>query len=408
MRILLLSQWFTPEPTFKGVGFARALRARGHHVQVLTGFPNYPGGKLYPGYKVQPHTLEVLDGIPVHRVPLYPSHDSGRLGRLANYASFALSAAILGPALIEPADVAYVYHPPITIGIPALSLKMLRGIPFVLDIQDLWPDTLAATNMVSNKAVLGATGRFCSAIYRSASRLVVLSPGFKSVLVSRGVPEDKIEVIYNWCDGDVASPAPSSRKLADGIDWEGRFNIIFAGTMGKAQDLDTVLRAAALLQADTPQVQFVLIGGGVEVKRLRAAAEEMALTNVQFLPRVPMREIGAILSSAEALLIHLRADPLFEITIPSKTQAYLAAGRPILMGVNGDARNLLREAGAGICFEPGDAEGLAASTRLLVNMSQEDRERLGLNGRAYYVNNLSLDIGVSRFELLLDEVATGG
>jgi len=238
--------------------------------------------------------------------------------------------------------------------------------------------------------------------------LVVLSPGFKKVLVSRGVPEDKIEVIYNWCDEDVVSPAPSSRKLAAGIDWEGRFNIIFAGTMGKAQDLDTVLRAAALLQADTPQVQFVLIGGGIEVKRLRAAAEEMALTNVHFMPRVPYSEIGPILALADALLIHLRADPLFEITIPGKTQAYLAASRPILMGVNGDAKSLVEEAGAGICFEPGDAEGLAASTRLLVSMSQEDRESLGLSGRTYYVNNLSLDIGVSRFELLLDEVATGG
>jgi glycosyltransferase involved in cell wall biosynthesis len=213
MRILLITQFFQPEPQIKGLPFARELQRRGHDVEVLTGFPNYPGGRLYPGYRVRALQREVMDGVPVARVPLYPSHDLSRLGRVANYASFALSSALLGAALTRRPDVAYVYHPPATMGLAALAQRALRGVPVVYDVQDLWPDTLRATGMVSGSAVLGAVGAWCRLVYRAAARVVVLSPGFRERLVARGVPADKIDVIYNWAD-ESAVGAPAGRDPA--------------------------------------------------------------------------------------------------------------------------------------------------------------------------------------------------
>ncbi|MEX2283729.1 MAG: glycosyltransferase family 4 protein [Gemmatimonadota bacterium] len=402
-----MSQWFTPEPTFKGLGFARALQARGHEVEVLTGFPNYPGGSLYPGYRIRPHQTEELGGIRIHRVALYPSHDSSRVGRVANYGSFALSAATIGAAVVRSADVAYVYHPPATIGLPALAIRALRRIPFVYDIQDLWPDTLAATGMISNKAVLKAVGRWCRLVYRFAAKIVVLSPGFKQALLARGVPAEKLEVVYNWCDEEGIRAEPADPERARALGMFGRFNIVFAGTMGRAQGLDTVLSAAQILENEVPHAQFVMIGGGIEVERLQTMTRQLNLKNVIFLPRVPMSEIGSVLSLSDALLVHLRDDPLYAITIPSKTQAYLAAGRPILMGVRGNAADIVREANAGVCFPPDDPAALAEAVRSLVNATADEREQQGRNGREFYRNRLCMEVGIQRFEQLFTEAALG-
>jgi glycosyltransferase involved in cell wall biosynthesis len=404
MRILMLTQWFDPEPTFKGLAFARELVRRGHEVQVLTGFPNYPGGKLYEGYRVRWLQREMHDGISVLRVPLYPSHDNSVLGRVANYASFAVSAAFLGALLIRPADVMYVYHPPATVGFAASVISMVRGIPFVYDIQDLWPDTLSATGMLNNRGVLGLVGAVCKFIYCRASKIAVLSPGFKEMLEGRGVPADKIEVIYNWCDEENIQKLASAGGLAELHGLSGRFNIVFAGTMGKAQALDAVLDAARIVMDSQPAVQFVFVGGGIEVERLKRKAAEMGLTNVRFLPRMPMQEIGALLSLADVLLVHLRDDPLFRITLPSKTQAYMAAGRPILMAVRGDAANLVEQARAGLCCQPEDAAGMAAAVERFHDMPREELNNMGENGRRFYAANLCLTAGAEKFESLFASV----
>ena len=199
MRILMLTQWFNPEPIFKGLTFAKELVRRGHEVEVLTGFPNYPGGEIYQGYRQRLWQREVLDDIPVVRVPLYASHDSSSFRRALNYGSFALSSASLGAGLIKRPDVMYVYQP-ITIGLAATVIKYLRQTPFVIDIQDLWPEFLPATGMINNKKALWLIGKWCEFVYRQASRVTTLSPGFKEAIVNRGIPADKVEVVYNWCD----------------------------------------------------------------------------------------------------------------------------------------------------------------------------------------------------------------
>ena len=220
MKILFLTQWFEPEPTFKGLLFARELAARGHEVEVLTGFPNYPGGKVYPGYRIRPWVREQIDGIDMLRVALYPSHNNSGLHRALNYLSFALSAAVIGTALIRKPDVVYVYHPPITVGFAATVIGFFRRTPFVYDIQDLWPDTVAASGMMSNPAALALLGKLCNFVYRRARHITVLSPGFKEQLVGRGVPPDKIDVIYNWCDEKALKPRP---QICNAIGRNGSF-----------------------------------------------------------------------------------------------------------------------------------------------------------------------------------------
>ena len=405
MRILILSQWFQPEPFYKGVSFAQELVKLGHEVEVLTGFPNYPGGKLYDGYKIKFFQREMIGGIPVIRVPLYPSHDSNSIKRILNYTSFALSASLLGFFLVRRPDVIYVYHPPATIGLPALFLHFLYRSPFVYDIQDLWPDTLAASGMLDNSTALWMVEKWCRIIYSRAAKIAVLSPGFKEMLIRRGVPEHKIEVIYNWCEDDKIRATAQNEDLACELGMAGRFNIVFAGTMGKAQALDAILEAALLLRDKLPKVQFVFVGGGIDVDRLKERTIEQGLTNVRFLSRRPPSEIGDILNLGDVLLVHLRDDPLFRITIPSKTQAYMAAGRPILMSVKGDAAALVEKAGAGFTCTPEDPQAITDAVEKFYNMTREELDLMGHNGKMFYEQELSLRIGARRFEEIFCSVA---
>jgi len=404
MKILILTQWFDPEPTFKGLLFARELAARGHEVEVLTGFPNYPGGVVYPGYRIRPWVREKIDGINVLRVALYPSHNNSGFHRSLNYLSFALSAAVLGATLIRKPDVIYVYHPPITVGFAATVIGFLRRTPFVYDIQDLWPDTIAATGMISNTATLTLLGKWCKFVYRRARHIVVLSPGFKEQLIQRGVPSDKIDVIYNWCDESVFTFEDEPGTRLGGAD---RFCILFAGTMGLAQGLDSVLHAAQICRTTVPTAEFIFIGGGVERSRLESMAQEMQLDNVRFFTRQPMHAMGHVLAGADALMVHLKNDPLFRITIPSKLQAYLAAAKPILMGVSGDAAELIKQSRSGVVCEPDNPQSIAEAVKALVNADRGRLAEMGHAGRDFYNREMSVSVGVDKFERIFKMIATG-
>jgi colanic acid biosynthesis glycosyl transferase WcaI len=375
--------------------FTRELVQQGFDVEFVTGFPNYPGGKVYAGYKIKLIQRECIDGVHITRLPLYPNHGQSAIKRILNYASFAASALFYGLFMAKRADVMYAYHPPLTVGIAASLIRWVRGIPLVYDIQDMWPDTLRATGMLNNPRALALVGRVCDWVYKRVDQLVVLSPGFKRLLVQRGVPEGKIDVIYNWADESaLMSPEgalPAAFPAAD------RFRVVFAGNMGKAQALDAVLDAAAILQARGSRASLVMLGGGVEVRRLKTRALEMKLGNVVFLPPVPMSEVGTVLAAADVLLVHLRRDPLFEITIPSKTQAYMAVGRPLLMAVNGDAADLVRQANCGLTAESENPLALADAVDRLAAMPADEMSTMGENASRYYREALGLNVGVSKF-----------
>ena len=396
MRILLLEQFFDPEPTFKGLAFAKALIGQGHEVEVLTGFPNYPGGKLYPGYRMALWQREHMDGVRVNRVMLYPSHNKSAVRRIANYLSFAISASILGPLLVRKPDIVYVYHPPATIGLPAMILRALWRVPFVYDIHDLWPDTVATSGMMNNRLLIGLLDRFCDLVYRQADRLVVVSRGFRRALLRRGVPEEKVHLIHNWADERSIQALPRDNKLAEELGLSGKFNVLFAGTMGTAQALDAVLDAALICATSAANVQFVFVGGGVDRERLEQQARAMGLANVVFLPVRPMNEMSPLLALADGVLVHLKDAPLFHITIPSKTQAYMAVGKPILMAVAGDAAELVEAAGAGTTCAAEDAHSIAAAVQRLQATAPAELEAMGARGKDFYDRNLSMAVGVAK------------
>lgn len=405
MRILILTQWFDPEPFYKGIPFAKELVKLGHEVEILTGFPNYPGGKIYDGYRIKFLQRENMSGISVIRAPLYPSHDASAIKRILTYVSFALSATIIGLFSVRPTDVIYAYHPPATIGLPALIISFFRQTPFVYDIQDLWPDTLLTTGMIKNQIILDIIDIFCKYVYSRASKITVLSPGFKSVLIDRGVSEKKIEVVYNWCDDSHISQNYSQNTLKNKIGMAGKFNILFAGNMGKAQALDAVLNAAEDIESRLPSIQFVFIGGGVDTGRLKQKAKRLNLKNVLFIPQQPVSEIGKFLNSADAVLVHLKKDPLFKITIPSKIQAYMAAGKPILIGVEGAAAELVKQAGAGISFLPENPDSIIQAVDKMYTMSSVDLKKMGEAGKLFYEKELSLRIGSKKFEQILQKAS---
>jgi len=401
-RILLITQWFDPEPTFKGILFAKELVSRGFEVEVITGFPNYPGGTLYDGYRIKVIQKEIIDGVLVTRVPLYPSHNKNKLGRVFNYLSFAFSSLIYGLFFSKRADVIYAYHPPLTVGITAFIIKLFRRVPVVLDIQDMWPDTLKATGTISNSRLLGSVSKVCNFIYSGVTKIVVLSPGFKDLLIDRGVPESKIEVIYNWADEKVlrtsANETPKELASIKG------FKILYAGNAGEAQGLNVILDTALLIKDDVPKLQFIVLGKGLQIDDLKRRAIGLNLDNVHFLDAVGREEVGGFLGSADALLIHLRADPLFKITIPGKTQAYMAVGKPIIIGVSGDASNLVLRADCGVCFEPENSVALAEAVKSLMLLDSTDILKLEKNSKKFYDENLSVKAGVNSFANIFNQL----
>jgi glycosyltransferase involved in cell wall biosynthesis len=392
LKILLMTQWFDPEPTFKGLLFAKELQAKGNEVEVITGFPNYPGGKVYDGYKIKLYQKEEIDGVVVHRVPLYPSHDGSALKRIVNYLSFFFASFFCGVFRASKPDVIYSYHPPLTTALSAMLVGFFRRRSYVVDIQDLWPDTLEATGMLNNKRVLGIVEWVCQLVYKRASRLIVLSPGFKKRLVEGGVSESKIDVIYNWCDeAALRNPDHCSVQLCE----NGNRNLLFAGNLGHAQGLPAVISAAKILQERRIPVNIVLVGDGVAKSEAEDIVRKDELENVFFVPRIPMMEVGSLLAKADMLLVHLTSDPLFAITIPSRTQAYMAVGKPIVMGVEGDASNIVEQADCGVICEPNNAQSIAAEVEKLALCSREELDCLGDRARSFYDMNMSVHHGVT-------------
>lgn len=406
-KLIIFTQWFEPEPTFKGLLFAKELQNQGYEVHVVTGFPNYPGGKLYPGYRVRLFQKELKDGVSINRIPLYPSHDRSPLKRSLNYLSFCFSLITYGLFFMPSADVIYAYHPPLTIGIAAIVIKLFRRIPFVYDIQDLWPDTLLATNMVNNRWVIHLIRLFCQFVYYQANHIVVLSPGFKQRLVDRNVSESKISIIYNWAD-EMSDLKKSTRNNVflptPFLDLKNNFVILFAGNVGKAQGLDTIIRSAEITQANASNIHWVIIGSGLEYANVQTLISSKKLSNVLMLPRVPMAEVNAYLDKANALIVHLRDYHLFEITIPSKIQAYMRVGKPLLTALKGDGAFLVRDAKCGLVVDPEDHHAIAKAAEQLSVMSLDDLSIMAKNASNYYSSNLSLTIGVDQFVKVFDSV----
>ncbi len=396
-RILFLSQLFDPEPTLKGLHFVRELARHDIEAEVVTGFPNYPGGKIYPGFRKRWLERQAIDGIAVIRLATYMSHSSSTAKRIVCYASFLVTSLFYMLFMAKRSDLVYVYYPTLTAGLSAVCAKWVRRTPVVLDIQDMWPDSLGASGMMTNRYLLGIANFLCGVLYRNCNHILVQSPGFKRLLIERGVPPVRITVLYNWADE--ASPEGAEKAgdaacagfvAGDGI----RF--LFAGNMGSAQGLSALVDAARLLQDAGANATLLLMGGGTEQPGLEAQATRLGLNNLRFLPRVPMSDVQGYLSGADVLIVHLKDEPLFRVTIPSKTQAYLRAGRPILMAAPGDAADLIDRAGAGVIAIPEDPRDLADKMLLLAGLTPDECAEMGARGLRFYRANLAMTLAIDK------------
>jgi glycosyltransferase involved in cell wall biosynthesis len=396
LRIADVTQWFDPEPNvIKGLAFVQALQAAGHEVTVVTGFPNYPDGRIYAGYRLRPVQHEMIDGVRVVRLPLYPSHDRSSLRRSLNFCSFFVSVFAYLALRRSRFDLAYVYHPPITVGLAAALLR----IPFVLDVQDLWPDTIAATGMAGASRLQRPIGTCCRFVYARAAAIATQSEGIRAALIGRGVPAEKITVIRNWAD-------PQFEGLPLQRSERGPFTLVYGGNLGRAQQLVNLMQAAAILQRERPDIQIKLFGSGLDEAQLRKTVARDGLANVQFTGRVSAAEMAQEFAKADALLLHLGDDPLFAITIPSKTQTYLALGRPIVAAVNGEAAEILRESGAAIVVPPANPPALAEAIKEMADLPEARRIAMGRSGAEFYARHFSFSQGVARTLALLEGTYT--
>jgi glycosyltransferase involved in cell wall biosynthesis len=400
-KILFLTQIFDPEGAFKGLSFAKALRDRGFDVEVLTGFPNYPQGRVQPGYRIRPYQRDLMDGIVVHRVPLYPSHDRSSLRRSATYLSFFASALIFCLLRGRRYDAIYVYHPPMTVGFAAAVSGLFTRRPFVIDIQDLWPDSVMVSGMAGGRAERGLRA-MCDFVYRRAARVVVQSNGMGDALAERGVASAKLRTIYNWADEQAA--VAHGRTDLTPYRFENRFTFVYGGNMGPHQALDAVVEAAIKAQARIPAIQLLLVGEGIELPRLRRVVAERGVDAVRLMPPVRQSQIADVFANANVLVVHLANLDFFRFTVPSKTQFYLAMGKAILGGLEGEAAQLIAQAHAGLTVEPENIDAIADAMIELATMSNTSLRKMGESGRHFYHDRLSFDRAITETVSVLDEV----
>lgn len=392
MRVLVLTQYFWPE-TFPISAEAARLRDRGHEVTVLTGKPNYPGGRILPGYRLWGVQREHHQGCEIIRLPLIPRGASGSVRLALNYLSFVLFGLVLGPIVLrrKEFDAILVYAPsPLLQAIPALLIARLKHAAVLVWVQDLWPESLSATGAVRNPRVLAAVRWIVKRIYLASDLILVPSRGFIGPIADIAEVGERLRYVPNPVPAlhDGSGPDPAVAALATRIA-EG-FSVVFAGNFGRAQALDTVVEAAGYLR-DVPGLKIYLIGSGRIENDLRTAIRSSRLENVILPGRFGPEAMPTLLSAAGALLVSLRDEEIFGYTVPSKLQAYLATGRPIIAALAGEGARLLGEAGAGLVCPPGDAEALARAIRDMAGTAPKRRSEMGAAGRSYFDANFAPD-----------------
>ena len=403
MRILFIKQLFHPEPTARSIDFASELIKNGHEVQVLTSFPSYPFGKIYDGYKQKMFHRETIGEVEVIRVPIYPNQSGKAFHRMLNYMSYAISTTLFGLPRVKRPDVVFAYHGALPVGIPATIYKWFTGVPFVYDVNDIWPDTLQATGMLKNKWMLKFVHLWCQYTYKMAGKITVLSEGFREKLISRNVKPEKVEFINQWSRNKTVDPLSIEDSIKDHFLPE-EFNILYAGNVGKAQSLFSIVDSFYELQDDYPKLIFTILGDGVERENLIKYVKDKGINNVKFIDRVDSSLVGKYLYCADVLLVHLKDDPLFRITIPSKIIGCHHAGRPILLGIKGDAENVIKESGAGFIFEPDNVEDLKHKLRQLLTMSKDELREMGKNGKNYYETHFTIETNTQHFIDIFEEI----
>jgi colanic acid biosynthesis glycosyl transferase WcaI len=398
LHALVVSQYFWPE-NFEINRVAEGLVRRGHRVTVLTGLPNYPDGSLFKGYRWYSPLRERYAGAEIIRVPLFPRGGGSGVRLALNYLSFALSASVLGILRkISRPDVVLAYEPsPVTVGIPAIVMRWMKRAPLLFWVQDLWPESLAATGAIRARWALKRIEELVRFIYARSDLILIQSRAFRRPIESLGVEGERIAYLPNSAPDfyrplDVPADAPERAMFPDG------FNIVYAGNIGAAQDFATILGAAERTPPRA-KINWLIFGDGRMRAWVEREIEKRGLAqSVRLLGRLDARRMPYVFGLADALLVTLRRDPIFAQTVPSKVQSYLASGRPILAALDGEGADIVREAGAGMTARSEDPEGLADAAVALSQLDAQSRNAMGKAGRQYFEKNFEAELLLERLE----------
>jgi colanic acid biosynthesis glycosyl transferase WcaI len=405
LRILVVSQYFWPE-NFRVNDLVNEWVQRGHDVTVLTGIPNYPVGKVFDAYREQPSAFGTYVGAEVVRVPLLP-RGSGGLRLMLNYLSFVMGGGVLGPWRLrgKAYNVIFVFQAsPVTVGLPAVWLGKIKKAPVVFWALDLWPETLSALGVVRSPQVLGLVGHLVRYIYNRCTMVLGQSRGFLASIAKYCDDKAKIHYFPSWAE-DVFIDDSVKPALEVPV-WANGFTVVFAGNIGEAQDMPAVLDAAERLK-DNSNIRWVIVGDGRKSDWLQAEVARRGLDKQVLLPgRFPIERMPSFYAHADALLVSLKRDPVFSITIPGKVQSYLMAGIPLLGMLDGEGAAVIREAQAGLTCEAEDGPSLAQAVLALAALPTAERMQMGLNGRKYAQIEFGRTQLMDRMDALLAEAVT--
>ncbi len=411
MRILFLTQYFRPEtgaPQARLHFLGRYLASRGHRMSVLTALPNYPHGKVMEGYRGKLFVRETMDGMDVRRVPLYLPARMTLGRRMFSYFSFTGASLLAGLARLEPQDVVFTESPPLPLGATGLALARKLGALHLFNVSDLWPRAVVELGAVREGPMVKAAYAFEKSVYRASDLVTGQTEGIVEY-IRRRVPHKRVELLPNGVEPGLFSPGKRDENLRR--QWTGAdgsaFVVGYAGNIGISQGLEIALKAARRLRDEAGgRIVFVIVGEGVEKKRLEKLSSSEGLSNVIFFPHQLRERMPAVVASFDAALVPVRRSRVGMGWRPFKMFEALSAGVPLLLGVDGEARRIVEAAGGGIFFPPDDDGSLAEAVRRLAANRREARE-MGRAGRKYVADNYDLRTIASRFESFLEE-ATGG
>lgn len=405
MKILFLTQYCPPEvgaPQNRIFEFAKQLKKFGHEITVLTAMPNYPKGQVFDGYKGKLACREEIDGIKIARTWIYATKKTGFFPRIMNYLSFTISSVIFGLFMTGKQDVVITESPPLFLGFSGFIISRLKRAKYVFNVSDLWPESAIKLGVLNSSFLIKLSTWLEGFSYRKSHLITGQTMGIVDSIKSRGFGDDKVHLITNGIDPELFRPENRSEKIRKEFNIDGRFAVCYAGIHGLAQGLETIIEAARELK-EHKDIVFVFVGEGPEKEKLINMKNEYNLDNVQFFPMQPKKNMPGIVASMDAAVIPLKKLDLFKGALPSKMFETLACETPIILSVEGEAEELIKKAGAGICVEPENHIQIKDAVLKLYN-DADLRKTLGQNGRKFVQENYSRYNITKKFEYLIFKI----
>ena len=404
-RILIFTNHFYPE-NFKINDVAIELAKRGNDITVLTGIPDYPLGKYYNGYGIFRKRKENINGINVFRIPHIPRGSGKSLRLIVHYFSYALMISIKAFFLSFKAkyDVILVHHTsPVFLGIPAVLYKKKINAKLLFWDLDLWPESVSAAGNINNKFVIGALSKIVKFIYRNSDKVLIGSRSFYKPAIDKGVHKNNIVYFPNWAENVIQEDNTIDNSLMQNYNSES-FKVVFAGNIGEAQDTESILEAIRDVHSKKQNIDWIFIGDGRKLIWFKASVENYNLNScVHFLGRQPIEQMPSLFKAADIMLVSLKDEPVFSLTVPAKVQAYMASGKPIVAMINGEGAAIINEAECGLTCNAGDFKKLAENVIRLAELPDEELKRIGENSIHYYKANFEKQDTLNKLFKLIDE-----